>query len=260
MPLVRGWCWIVSVLIWVQAAAAFAAGGVLARWVELGPEGAVLARAVTTEVSCPGIALDAVSHPMGVRAAPSGDYPVLVCETVLPAGITSAILDGQPLPLPKAHPKRIVAFGDAGCRIKPPEDPVQGCQDPAAWPAEQVSRRAAAEEPELVIHVGDILYRERPCPPEDVAKCGTSPTGYTWDTFNADFFTPQTALLRAAPWVFVRGDHEVCARAGSGWFLFFDPRPLPESCQDFTDPYTIQVGSLQLQVFDSSLAEDAAPP
>jgi hypothetical protein len=38
-----------------------------ARKVELGPEGAVLARAATTEVSCPAIALDALSHPTLAR-------------------------------------------------------------------------------------------------------------------------------------------------------------------------------------------------
>jgi len=47
----------------------------------------------------------------------------------------------------------------------------------------------------------------------------------------------------------------VCEEAGSGWFLFFDPGPFG-SCQDFTDPYTIQIGGLQLQVFDSSFACD----
>lgn len=254
--------WTLSLVVLTQASTVLSgSGSVLASWIELGPEGVVIARVVTTDANCPPILLDGVSRPMDVRAEPSADYPVLVCEAVIVPGITLAEIDGQPLPLPKANPKRIVAFGDAGCRIKPPEDEVQDCNDPSAWPAEQVSQRAATEEPDLVIHVGDIIYRERPCPPEDFSKCGTSPTGYNWDTFNADFFTPQVALLRTAPWVFVRGDHEVCTRAGSGWFLFFDPRPMPENCQDFTDPYTIQAGDLQLQVFDSSMAhQDTSPP
>ena len=253
MNTVRFFRWILSLIMLAQASTALAEGGfVLASWVELGPEGAVIARAVTTDASCPSIMLDTTSQPMQVRAEPSTDYPVLVCETTIPSGTTSAAIDSQLLPLPKANPQLIVAFGDTGCSIK--KKKAQDCNDPDAWPAEQISQSAASEEPDLMIHVGDIIYREDPCP--DPSNCGGSPNGYNWDTFNADFFTPQAALLKAAPWVFVRGNHETCDRAGSGWFLFFDPRPMPDSCQDFTDPYTIQAGNLQLQVFDSAFACD----
>jgi hypothetical protein len=50
-----------------------------------------------------------------------------------------------------------------------------------------------------------------------------SPWGYGWDTWKADFFDPAQALLKAAPWVMVRGNHETCTRAGQGWWRFLDP-------------------------------------
>ena len=69
-------------------------------------------------------------------------------------------------------------------------------------------------------------------------------------------FTPFAALQAAAPWVFVRGNHEACERAGDGWFRFFDPRPMPSSCQAFTDPYAIELGNLQIIHLDSAGADD----
>jgi hypothetical protein len=70
-------------------------------------------------------------------------------------------------------------------------------------------------------------------------------------------------LLAAAPWVFVRGNHESCFRAGQGWFRFIDAQPWRQarSCDvpvfdvdaDYSDPYAVPVtGDTQLIVFDSS--------
>ena len=39
------------------------------------------------------------------------------------------------------------------------------------------SRLAAAQKPDLVIHVGDYYYRETPCPAGE-AKCAGSPFGW----------------------------------------------------------------------------------
>ncbi len=223
-------------------------------WVELGPAGAIIARAITTDPTCPQITLGPTIQPMEVRAQPSPpDYPVLVCETTIPAGVASASVAGQALPLPKPSPKRIVVIGDAGCRLSATK--VQACNDPQAWPFEQVADRAAALQPDLVIHVGDLLYREEACPVGN-AGCAGSPFGYNFDAMNADFFTPAAALLRAAPWVFTRGNHELCSRNGAAWFRLFDPRPIPATCEDFTDPYAIAAGEVQLLLFDSSIADD----
>ena len=221
-------------------------------WVALGPSGAVLARVITTDLTCPPITLDSTTQPMQVRAQPSPpDYPVLVCEATIPTGVTSASVAGQALPLPKPSSKRIVVIGDAGCRL----GKAQACNDPQAWPFEQVANSAAAFQPDLVIHVGDLLYREEACPIGN-AGCAGSPFGYNFAAMGADLFTPAAALLRAAPWVFTRGNHELCSRNGAAWFRLFDPRPMPATCQDFTDPYAIPAGGVQLLIFDSSNAND----
>ena len=252
MNIIRLISWVLGLAVIPSAYIALAqSSSVLTSWIQLGPGGSVSARAVTMDTNCPSILLDSASQPMQVRAQPSSDYPVLVCEITIPSGTTSASIDGQDLPLPNSNPQLIVAYGDTGCKIS--KSTTQNCNKSSDWPAAQISGLAAAMGPDLMIHLGDIIYRTEKCP--DSSKCGGSPHGFNWDTFNADFFTPQAALLKAAPWVFVRGNHEVCEEAGSGWFLFFDPGPFG-SCQDFTDPYTIQIGGLQLQVFDSSFACD----
>lgn len=221
-------------------------------WVALGPSGAGIARVITTDLTCPQITLGSTTQPMQARAQPSPpDYPVLVCEATIPTGVTSASVAGQTLPLPKPSPKRIVVIGDAGCRL----GKAQACNDPQAWPFEQVANSAAAFQPDLVIHVGDLLYREEACPVGN-AGCAGSPFGYNFAAMNADLFTPAAALLRAAPWVFTRGNHELCSRNGAAWFRLFDPRPIPANCEDFTDPYAIPAGDVQLLLFDSSNADD----
>lgn len=55
----------------------------------------------------------------------------------------------------------------------------------------------------------------------------------------------------------IRGNHENCERGGHGFFLFLDPRPLPEAyatdyCLDYSDPYALQFKKEQLLVMDDS--------
>lgn len=134
----------------------------------------------------------------------------------------------------------------------------------SAWPFKEISDAAAALKPDLVIHLGDYHYRENRCPDGDAA-CAGSPWGYGWDTWNADLFTPAAALLGAAPWVVVRGNHESCRRAGQGWWRFLDPRPMEpgrdcnaeadDSTGNYSAPYRVPIGGdAQLIVFDSSSA------
>ena len=54
----------------------------------------------------------------------------------------------------------------------------------------------------------------------------------------------------------MRGNHEICDRAGSGWFRFLDPRPMPAGCEDSTTPYTLPIGDVQLLMLDSSTVND----
>jgi hypothetical protein len=232
--------------------------GILSRWVEMGPNGIIFARVITENSRCPNIKLDNSSQQMQVRGERSEpDFPVLVCEASIPPGTTSASIEGRKLKLPERNPKRIVVIGDAGCRIK--GDDAQACNDPEAWPFEKLAESAAVWGPELVIHVGDYLYRESPCPEGNIG-CEGSPFGDNWETWDADFFTPASTLLDSAPWVFTRGNHEMCTRAGKGWFRFLDPNPPFPECQEFTPPYAVDIGFVQLLMLDSTSALDNDAP
>ena len=226
-------------------------------WTELGPSG-LIARAITTEATCPEVRFDWHVQPMQVRAEPTPpDFPVLVCEAAVPPSTHLAWIGGRRIPLFRPNPRRIVVIGDAGCRIEGSK--VQACNDPSQWPFAAIARRAAAWRPDLVIHVGDYIYREDPCPPDNEG-CAGSPYGHNWAALQADLFTPASPLLRAAPWVFVRGNHETCARGGEGWFRFLYPLPPPPGCVDYTEPYRISLGHQDLLILDSAITDDSAVP
>jgi hypothetical protein len=247
-------------------------------WVELGPQ-PMVRTVVPAGAACPDLTVDGLTRPMALRVAaatvarrptandPGGpakplEFPVAVCESGVAADTRALRLGARALPVVAAQPRRIVVLGDTGCRMKGAA--VQSCNDPADWPFAQVARAAAALRPDLVIHVGDYHYRETPCPAA-ATGCAGSPWGYGWDVWQADFFAPARPLLAAAPWVFVRGNHEECARAGQGWFRLLAPEPWTSarSCDlaaddddaNFSPPYAVPLGpGLQLLVFDSAAA------
>jgi len=223
-------------------------------WVELGPDGVAVARVVVNSPNeCPSIEIDGANQRMALRQpTPPGFRPA--CELAVPAGARTASVDGKPLMLPRPDPTRIVAFGDTGCRVK--GGAVQDCNDPAKWPFAGIAARAASEKPQLMIHVGDYLYRESPCPPASEAFCGGTPAGDNWDAWNADFFTPAAKLLAAVPWAFARGNHEDCSRSWRGWFYYLDPRPWSGICQTYSPPYMIHLGAFELVMIDSSAVNE----
>lgn len=222
-------------------------------WTELGPDNAILVRAVRAS-ACPVVVIDGVTATMNLRAGITAEHPNVVCEVIVPPGSDAVSIEGKSLPLPVANPQRIAVIGDTGCRMKAP-DSFQDCNDPNGWPFTQTATTAAAWDPDLVIHVGDYLYRETPCP-EGNTGCAGSPVGDTWATWTADFFTPAGALLDAAPWILIRGNHEDCYRAGAGWFRYLDPRPMPQECQPYTDPWALTIGDVRAVVLDVASAQD----
>jgi hypothetical protein len=255
-------------------------------WVEIGANSQAIARLITPYTVCPSITVDGVSSAMAVRALPaslplrttstdttlaaaatSGNskpsvFTTTTCEFLLPAGATAASVAGIKLPLPKPAVNRVVILGDTGCRISI-GNVYQACADPAQWPFSVISSAAAAMQPDLVLHVGDYEYRDNPCPPGNTA-CAGQPWGYGSEAWAADFFTPAAPLLAAAPWVMVRGNHEVCNRAGQGWYRYLDPNPFDstdvKTCDipandnvgNYNDPWAVSFGDTQFIVFDSS--------
>ena len=236
-------------------------------YVVLGPNTSASVRVVTTNASCPNVAVGAnatESEKMSVRAAPSPAYPVLTCEWdgawLLQQPSQNgqrASVNGIALPRIASSPQRIAIEGDTGCRLKDPD--FQACNDPVAWPYERISQSIAAYTPDLLAHMGDYHYRESPCP-TDNAGCAGSPDGYNWEVWKADFFEPAAATLSLAPWIFVRGNHEDCTRAWEGWFRFLDPYPYADyeqDCQAFTEPYNIPFDSFNIAMLDSASSDQA---
>ena len=246
-----------ALLCWAISAGAYAQTPAFTEraWVQLtdrGPE----ARLVTQAADCPAITVDGAPRPMQRRVGPSADFPVTVCQARLPAIAHRVSIGSHALPLPKP-PRRIVIFGDTGCRLK--GKAVQACDDPSQWPFAQVARLAAGHHPDLVIHVGDYYYRESPCP-AGKAGCAGSPWGDNWTTWDADFFAPAAPLSAAAPWVLVRGNHEDCQRGGPGWFALLDNGAAPLACPATAAPMAVDIGKLTLYVLDSSGTDDTSAP
>jgi hypothetical protein len=280
---------------------------VAAAWVELtGPNGSngltgnvAIARAVTEATAadgganpCPTITINGgAAVQMNLRAAATTSlalrsvntppakpalFPVSSCEYPLPSGATSAMVAGQPLPLPKANPTTIVVIGDTGCRLQTGNG-TQSCNDPdpngtdTPYPFAAVAALAAAQNPDLVLHVGDYAYRDNPCPAGQGYNCGGSPWGFGWDTWQADLFAPGAPLLAAAPWIMTRGNHEQCNRAGQGWYRFLDTSPYDttgvHTCDNPADdaiptggnwnnPFLVNINSsTQIIVFDTANAK-----
>jgi hypothetical protein len=227
-----------------------------APWVELASDGGLDVRAVVAPgMPCPEVKVDgttlAAISPGGVDA----NYPLQVCIAHTSIAARRITVDGLSVPTLPSDIKRIVVVGDTGCRLK--GDFVQDCNDPVKWPFAQVARLAAARHPDLVIHVGDYHYRETPCP-QSRPGCAGSPHGDNWAVWQKDFFDPAAPLLAAAPWVLVRGNHELCNRGGHGWFRLLDPHPHADQCVDTTPPYALNLPPLHLLIFDSSDAHDTS--
>jgi hypothetical protein len=257
-----------------------------AAWVEIGAANQAIARLNTPYNVCPAITVDGVTSPMTVRvlagseplrttstdptltqAMMSGNskpsvFTTTTCEFLLPNGAAHATVAGITLPLPKPVVNRVVVVGDTGCRISI-GNPFQACPDPVQWPWPVIAAAAAAMQPDLVLHVGDFQYRDNPCPVGNTA-CAGEPWGYGSDSWAADLFIPGAPLLLAAPWVMVRGNHELCNRAGQGWYRYLDINPWDASgiktCNDpandnvgnYNDPWAVSFGDTQFIVFDSS--------
>ncbi len=265
------------------------------------PDGDTVALArviVDAGQGCPSLVTEAGAVAMRARGNPDpARFPVVVCEAVQPFG-AAAQVEGAAIALPAVtrSPVRIAVVGDTGCGTW------QDCADPAAWPFARLAEQAAGTGPDLVIHVGDYVYRGTPGTIEvNGVKRGTYNAGNyaledeycqlrdpyvsqnaagsslpdSWEAWRVDFFAPAAPLLSRAPWVPARGNHELCSRAGPGWFYFLDPHSdlldgelrCPVQRQDSTalpnlllsPPYRLDLGQLDLLVMDTANACDQHP-
>ena len=248
------------VVIVVVAASVSAARGasspIVAAWTQLGGSNLQVARVVVSSGGCPTLRLRSTAGPslvvMKPRAVP--DPPAFtdtVCQADIPAGTTEASVPGHQLPVASKELRRIALVGDTGCASKKG----QNCNDPnpskKGWPFAKVASSIAAERPDLIIHLGDILYRHLNSDCQEGCSAG----------IDDDFFTPAAPMFAAAPLVMVRGNHEAYGDNDCvGWFRYFAFGPSVEKCtpsQRFTRPYKINLTAHhELIVLDTSFAPD----
>jgi hypothetical protein len=210
--------------------------------------GGRLLRAIVAETDkCPTIQQDEETVVMRRRSPPSrAAFPVAICEVSLRAN-SVARLENRILPARPVEANNIVVIGDTGCRIVH-HSQEQSCFDDEGWPFQRIALKAVAQttDQSFVLHLGDLHYREHACIDSHL-RCGGSPYGDNWETWEAEFFRPADPLLRKAPWIIMRGNHEDCARAGAGWVFFFASldHPGDAACKDDLDRYNVTIGKTQ---------------
>lgn len=234
------------------------------------------------------------------RDNPHG-FEVLVCEALVPFGQSYTVAGwAEPLPAASMSPTHPVILGDTGCKSK---DCAAGT--PAA-PFQLIASNAALKNPDLVLHAGDFNYRgtggfdyqgnsdypeydagdvdpdDPLCQLDDLyvsENAGYSDVPDNWTDWNLDFFEAAADLLAQAPFVVTRGNHELCSRAGPGWFYFLDPSSNLNgeqlSCPDqggetppqgaeghiiLRAPQTIELDTLRIVSIDAANACDAFAP
>lgn len=231
-------------------------------WVQLGGSGASV-RAVVEGAACPTIAVDgAPAVAMAPRAAPgsyTGFEGISVCEFVLPASAKTIAVGGVSLPAPTGKADRALLLGDTGCRLKGgDQQDCLGPPDEGGWGFPAISKAAAkVQSVDLVVHVGDYIYRESAdkgqCVPLDPAK-GWVHCGDNWPTWKADFFAPahDGGLLAQAPWIPTRGNHEDCGRAWQGYMLFFAEGAPQTTCATTLPVQQIPLAGLDVLMVDTS--------
>jgi hypothetical protein len=242
-------------------------------------------------------------------------FPVLVCETVVGFDQQYQLNFADkrvPLAMAKSKIERIAVFGDTGCKTaEVKKGKKQGCQPGSpAQPFKSLADSAAKTPPDVVLHMGDYNYRgtsgdiyfnqiesgqlvQKLQWPYDAGDgltqpdhCGTKAPFYSqsavnsnrpdiWANWHDDLFKPAKKLMAAAPWIVARGNHELCSRAGPGYFYFLDPNsnllkgqqqiscPMPQLHQDALSnsvvipSYKVSFDKLDVAVIDSTNACDS---
>ena len=207
---------------------------------------------------CPTVRIDGNAHTLKIRATHSEAFPVNSCEFELSHTLDKSDakhevkIGDASVPTHFGNGERFAVIGDTGCEANH-----GGCNNENFWPFPKIAQsivHVLQNVPGFIVHVGDYIYREG-CV-NGAEACG--PQGDTWDAWNADFFSPAGVMLRAHPFVFLRGNHEQCARAYQGWMRFLDANPYREACEKQTKPFVVKTAHLNALLLDSSDATDVA--
>lgn len=157
-----------------------------------------------------------------------------------------------------SSPLRIAILGDTGCRLKENKGQqfYQNCQSKEEWPYPEVVKTIAQESYDFAIHTGDYHYREQCSDPKKCPQLSRS-LGYGWTAWWDDFYQPTQPLFKKSPILFVRGNHEDCQRAFSGWGpLSVLQKKFEDSCHEIEPYQWIEIEDLVLINFDDSAFDD----
>ncbi|QXK92174.1 metallophosphoesterase [Neoehrlichia mikurensis] len=216
---------------------------------------------ISAEDDCPKINVDSKIRRMSVRALPvynkSAVFNNKVCEAVISNTAKIIKVNTNIVPAIPNKIKKIAIIGDTGCRISLYYE--QNCKSQDKWPLERILYQVSQHNPDLVIHVGDYLYREKSC--SDNTKCNKGVYGDNFNTWKLDWLDPSKLLSKKAPFIFVRGNHEDCNRAYRGWFRYLSASSFVDVdkalCKNIVDswiftPKQLGIGDLNFYIYDSS--------
>lgn len=219
--------------------------------------------AIARSVIDPQLGCPTVSEPSGtniinmITRDNAFHFEVMVCEALIEFDKTYQLNFADKsitLPMAKSDVSNIQVFGDSGCKssVCAPGD--------AAQPFKSLADSALVDKPDVILHMGDYNYRGTGGQVEftmnngkgelaQVAQwtydagddltqadhCGQQGGPFysqnaananrpdSWQYWQDDLFMSAQQLMLSAPWIVARGNHELCSRAGPGYFYFLDP-------------------------------------
>jgi hypothetical protein len=202
---------------------------------------------VARESNCPSVGIDGVPvatverRPDLQRA--EAFEAIKLCVAYHRARADSVTFsDGTEVPVrlrqSTSGPDRIAIFGDTGCR----GNPKQACKGDK-WPFGKIAANVAYDNPDLIVHLGDYLYTDND----------------NWTDWRKYFFEPARFLLKSAPWMLVRGNHENLQEgnqwAGYEYFFGEQERLRLDDEIEGAKPYAIDLSAkLRVIVADSSIS------
>jgi hypothetical protein len=234
-------------------------------WLQHGAAGLEARAIVNAGTPCPQVDVDGVASGMTERADAGAEFAVVSCTAPVSGSAGSISVGAQNLPAPSAAPQRILVLGDSGCRMTAGwYENCDGSGTGVPWSFIAAATAAAAERPDLIVHVGDYVYREAECDTTEQPGCAGSPWGDKWTTWEADFFAPSRPLLDVAPWIVTRGNHEDYGRNHLGWLRFLDGRALVPAdltdagCPRFSAPYKVAFDEVDFLVLNTATDPNAS--